>query len=122
MWVIPIVSPFLRNQVKNAASSPGRARDKPQRDCGGTEHDDGTREEHRPNSRNAADEPQRRTGDSERQVEKCGVRAHREPPALRRRTLDGFHAKAGVDERVPEAGECSPDQRQADQGAAQSSP
>ena len=68
----------------NAARSRDRRTQKPHRDCGGTKNDDSVGEEHRPNSRNAADEAERRAGEAEREVQKCGVRAHREASALRR--------------------------------------
>ena len=53
----------------NAACSPDRRRQKPHRDCGGTQDDDSASEEHHRNSRNAADEAERRAGEAERQVQ-----------------------------------------------------
>ncbi len=58
------------------------------------------------------DQTQRRVGKSQREVEKSSVGAHGEATAFRGRATDRFHAKAGVNERVAEPGECRPEERE----------
>jgi hypothetical protein len=57
----------------------------------------GLRNRPRPSSTEVTplDHLQRRVGDAQRQVEKGGVGAHCEAPALRRRAMDGLDAECG---------------------------
>ena len=49
--------------------------------------------------------PKSRRTEAKRDIEKRAVSTHGEPAVLRRRSPDGFDAKAGIDQRVTEASE-----------------
>ena len=80
--------------MKQPGGDPGRAED-----------DDGAGKEHRAQPLPPGEQPERGAAEPKRHVKKDRVGAHREAPALRRSAAHGFNAKAGIDERITEAGE-----------------
>src|SRR5216117_907418 len=76
----------------------------------GAQYGQRAREEHRADIGHGGDESQRRARQRERDVQKRGVRAHREASAVGRRAAHRLDAKTRVHERVAEAGKASADQ------------
>src|SRR5215470_5904287 len=71
----------------------------------GAEHRYRARKKHRFQSDDSRDQPERGAAQSERHVEKNGVGAHGEAPALRRSAPHRFNAEPGIDQRIAEPGE-----------------
>src|SRR5262249_49195266 len=74
----------------------------------GAEHRYRARKKHRFQSDDSRDQPERGAAQSERHVEKNGVGAHGEAPALRRSAPHRLNAEPGIDQRIAEPGERGP--------------
>jgi len=95
------ISALCTNGKKKSACNGGRA------ECG--QHAGG---ECRAETRHVGEQAESRRAEAERHVEKSGVSAHCESPALHRDVANRFDTKSWIDERVADSGQGGANQRE----------